>query len=563
MTTSGPCPSPVMIIGESWGKYEELDPLHSPFQGPAGWELDRMLRESGFSRSDCFVANVCNARPPGDKIEFFFYRKSEAKRLGRIQTFGLFPNDLVLRGLSDLADSIARCQPKLVIPLGNAALWAVTGGKLRRPDEKSHAPTGIMRWRSSMLGPDDLDGYGGFCVPTIHPAAILREWSMRPLVVHDLRRARRVLDTNSLSRPTWSFTLRPSYQVVVDCIKFLVEHRRRGGDIAVDTERRGHQISCIGLAWSTTEAICIPLMCLERPEGYWSHNEELSIIFLLKELLTAPLEGRIIFQNAAYDHQEFAKQFGWMPRTTDDTMLMQHILFPGTRKGLDFLSSMYCEYHKYWKDDGKYWDPRIHSEEQQWAYNCEDCVRTLEAFGVLDSLISSFGRRSQYNFQMRLLRSAIRMMLRGVRVDVSAKKQMGFNLDKMQEATERWINTALARDFNCRSNPQMVDLFYNEMGCRPIKKRGSDGWTLTCEDQALDKIKSREPLLAPLVDKIKEYRSIGVFKSNYAEMKLPPDHRMRSTINVTGAETFRFSMSEDIDGYGGNLQTLPKGTEDE
>lgn len=154
------------------------------------------------------------------------------------------------------------------------------------------------------------------------------------------------------------------------------------------------------------------------------------------------------------------------------------------------------------------------------------------------------------------------MMLRGVKVDVPAKKEMGKRLDRLQQETEKWINVSLDREFNCRSNPQMVDLFYNEIGCRPIKKRGKDGWNLTCEDEALDKIISREPLLEPLCNKIKEYRSIGVFKSNYAEMKLPPDGRMRSTINVAGPETFRFSMSEDIDGYGGNLQTLPKGTED-
>lgn len=561
MTTSGPCPAPLMILGESWGKHEELDPEHRPFQYAAGWELDRMLSEGGISRSDCFVANVVNARPPGDKIEQFFYKKREAKLLGREPVYGLFPNDVVIAGLSDLARSIARCQPKLILALGNVALWAVTGGRTRRPDEKTAAPTGILRWRSSQLGPEELE-YPTLCVPTIHPAAILREYSLRPLVVHDIQRAKRTLE-HGIQKPNWTFHIRPSFRQVLECIEFLKEHRRLGKPIACDTERRLSQISCIGFAWSNTEAICIPLMMLGDNEGYWSFEEELEIVFRLRELLTLDCDGPLIFQNGGYDLQEFARQFGYLPLLTDDTMLMQHVLFPGLRKGLDFLSSMYCEYHRYWKDDGKYFDPRTHDEEQHWIYNAEDCVRTMEAYGVLNGLIGSFGRNAQYRFQIRLLHSAVRMMLRGVRVDVPAKKEMGRNLDRMLQDTEQWINAALGRDFNCRSNPQMVDLFYDEMGCKPIKKRGKDGWHLTCEDEALDKIKVREPILAPLVDKIKEYRSIGVFKSNYAEMRLPPDKRMRSTINVAGPETFRFSMSEDIEGYGGNLQTLPKGTEDD
>lgn len=560
MTTSGPCPSPLMILGESWGKYEEADLAHHPFQGPAGWELDRMLSEAGISRSDCFVANVCNARPPGDKIELFFHKKSEAKKLGLSTTFGLYPNDLILHGLRDLDECIRRCQPKLVLALGNTALWAMTGGGTRRPDEKGNAPTGILRWRSSQLASDELV-YPTNCVPTIHPAAVLREYSLRPIVVHDIQRARRTLE-NGIQKPSWTFHIRPSFRETMEVLAFLLDHRKKGGAIACDTERRLNQISCIGLAWSNTEAICIPLMLLGENEGYWSFNEELSIIFRLAELLTLDCRGPLIFQNGGYDLQEFAKQFGWMPRLTDDTMLMQHVMFPGIRKGLDFLSSMYCVYHRYWKDDGKYFDPRSHNEEQHWIYNAEDCVRTMETHGVLRGLIESFGRDTQYRFQICLLYSAIRMMLRGVRVDVSAKKEMGHRLDILQQETESWINVALGRTFNCRSNSQMVSLFYDEMGCKKIQMRGKGGWHPTCEDEALDKIRVREPILAPLIDKIKEFRSIGVFKSNYAEMRLPPDHRMRSTINVAGPETFRFSMSKDIDGYGGNLQTLPKGTED-
>lgn len=561
MNTSGDPNSPILLIGESWGKHEEADPNHEPFIGPSGWELNRMLAEAGFSRGDCFVCNVANGRPPGDKVEHYFYTKTDGAKGGVAPRFGLYPNDLVRTGLDQLNAILDRQRPKLVLPLGAVALWALTEGKLRRPDEHGKQPTGILRWRGSELRVDrgQLDTFNA--VPLVHPAAILREWAFRSITIRDLYRARRVLDSG-IHPPEWNFILRPSFRRVMEFIEYAKEVRRRGEPIAVDIETRAGQIACVGLATSKLEALCIPFMCIGLPEGYWTIDEELAVILKLRELLE-PAGAPVVFQNGAYDLQYFAKQFGWIPAASDDTMLMQHLLFPGLKKGLDFLSSMYCEYHRYWKDDGKNFDPRYDNEERLWGYNCEDCVRTLEIYGVLADLISRAGRTEHYLFQMRLFKSALRMMLRGVRIDTAAKKQMIERLGKLQDSTEDWLNRALGREFNCRSNKQMTELFYDEMGCKPIHKRDSNGYHLTCDEGALDKLKRREPLLKPIIEKIEEFRSIAIFKKNYAEMTLPPDGRMRSTVNLAGTETYRLSMSEDAFSFGGNLQTLPKGTEDD
>jgi hypothetical protein len=47
-------------------------------------------------------------------------------------------------------------------------------------------------------------------------------------------------------------------------------------------------------------------------------------------------------------------------------------------KALHFQASMYAEWYKYWKDDGKFWDPLKMPNEKHWAYNCTDGVYTWE-----------------------------------------------------------------------------------------------------------------------------------------------------------------------------------------
>lgn len=58
---SGPCPSTIMIVGEA--PDERAVHARTPFAGPAGDELNRMLSEAGMMRSNCFCTYVIRERP--------------------------------------------------------------------------------------------------------------------------------------------------------------------------------------------------------------------------------------------------------------------------------------------------------------------------------------------------------------------------------------------------------------------------------------------------------------------------------------------------------------------
>ena len=57
----------ITIVGEAWGEHEAIQ--KRPFVGPSGYELTRMLNEAGIDRGSCYLTNVINRRPPGNRIE--------------------------------------------------------------------------------------------------------------------------------------------------------------------------------------------------------------------------------------------------------------------------------------------------------------------------------------------------------------------------------------------------------------------------------------------------------------------------------------------------------------
>jgi DNA polymerase I-like protein with 3'-5' exonuclease and polymerase domains len=106
----------------------------------------------------------------------------------------------------------------------------------------------------------------------------------------------------------------------------------------------------------------------------------------------------------------------------------------------------------------------------------------------------------------------------------------------------------------------MKEFFYDDLGVQVVLHRKTKKPTL--DDEALQKIGKKNPLLQPLLDLIAEKRSLGVFLSTFCLMPLDSDMRMRTYYNVAGTETFRLNSGENAFGSGGNLQNIPKGEEE-
>lgn len=564
----------ILVVGEAPSRGDYL--ARRPFVGQSGKELDRMLHEAGILRTDCHLTYVCPEPVPGKDTKKYFEKMTKAYQV---------PKAEVAAGRQQLQELINELQPTLIIALGDLSLWALTG------------ELGITKWRGSVLETQmdtPLNGFEVKVIPTYSPEVVMRKWDWRFIAVQDLRRAEKESHYPEVRVPDYDFIIRPSFENVMDTLDKLsiladaqptrddfsstspngmgeknAPHTGStgvrndegklilGGDIET---RRGH-IACFGIAWSKTEAICIPFICVENTEGYWTYEEERAILWKLHELFLHPNIGWV-FQNGIYDLQYFAVRWGFIPQMWMDTMLAHHTCFAGLPKGLDFQSSLYCEYHRYWKDEGKEFHESIKSpsdEDTYWVYNCKDCVTELEIAQVLDPMIKRMGQTEPYEFQMAQFMPVLRMMLRGVHVNVTRKDELAMELMDAIAERQAWMEEVVGYALNPRSPKQMQNFFYNELGL-PVQKVRKTGRPTT-NDEALQTLAKKEPLVQPVVQCISEFRSLGVFLSTFVKAPLGEDGRLRSSYNIAGTETFRWSSSKDAFGTGLNLQNLSKGTE--
>lgn len=559
----GPIPAKIMLIGEAWGSEEERTLL--PFMGASGQELNRMLHEAGIMRSECYATNVVNARPPLNDITRWVTKKRKDVTFDMVRLRDAQVKPIVVEGFHRMLREIHEVKPNIIIALGSTALWALTGA------------WGITKWRGSqlrcqltrdlypsgLLGPEDLP-WSGKVIPILHPAMVLREFSQRHITVQDLKRAARERNSpDYANEPNWRFIVRPSCDQVLSTISTLYERVLREPTwLDFDLETRAGHIACAGISWSLSEAICIPFMCVENRTGYWSLEEESRIVYSLYKLLTHP-NAYIRWQNGLYDAQYTYRHWHFVPNGKQDTMISHHTAFCGLPKSLAFQASLYCDHYVYWKDDGKTWTKDL-SEEQLWRYNGVDCVRTREVGEAEASVIAAYGLEAPEAFQQKFFWPVLQCMQRGIAVDKKVRAKFADELMEAISAREAFFERVLGHKFNPRSPLQMSKLFYEDLKQRPIYTRAKKGVPghLTCNDEALAEIATREPLLRPLIKAISEYRSLGVFLGTFVNAPLDIDGRMRTSYNICGTETFRFASSENAFGSGTNLQNVPKGGDD-
>ena len=560
----GPIPARVMLVGEAWGENEERE--RQPFIGASGQELNRMLHEAGIMRSECYVTNVVNARPPNNYLGAWIATKKKditpAHRLLRDK----YCLPIIHEGYAALLAEIEMVQPNIIVAFGNLAMWALTGN------------WGILKWRGSQLRWDPysylpVEGTKDILqhpkvIPTIHPASILREWSQRAVVLNDLRRVKRHMTSRVYdNEPEWRFITRPSFSTVQGVLTMLHAWLTSGKKVWLDFDIEtvsGH-IDCIGLSWSREDGICIPFITRGNREGYWSAAEEVQIVWWLYLILTHK-NVNIRWQNGLYDAQYVYRHWHFIPHGAQDTMISQHSMFSALPKGLSFLASMYADWYVYWKEEGK-----ISSgapEDQRWRYNLQDCVYTREVGEVLTESLTAMGLSQVDAWQQELFWPVLKAMLRGVRVRPEIKQQMALDIQEELSHREAFLFNVLGHSINPRSSLQMQALFYDDLKQPPILKRtqiqGRFVMRPTCDDEALTKIAAREPILRPICHAIADIRTLEKFLNDFVLMPLDEDGRMRCSFNIAGDAggksapySYRLSSSKNPFGSGGNLQTIP------
>lgn len=572
--TSGPRSAEIAIVGEAWGSEEER--LHRPFVGESGRELDKMLAEAGITREECFCTNLVSARPPRNEFTQFLFPTKEAKASKQELVNGLALRPIAQEGLDKLARQLAIVRPSLIIACGNYPFWAFSSNaKISNSGKPSgyKVPAGITTWRGSQLVCDRI-ARNTRLLPIIHPAAIVRQWYLRAITVHDLRVRGGLARKGSWAKPVYNAIAPPLFhQATSWLLRTLHALEATPTEIMVDLETdRYRVIACIGLARSRLEALCIPFIRPTSGGGttpWWTFTQEVELVKLLRAVLNHP-NAILVGQNFAYDIQYLGKWWNIRRRLGGDTMINQHVMFPGTPKTLGYLASLYADdYYSYWKEDSKDWKAEGDITKHL-LYNCDDCIYTWIIYQSQKDAIIKMGLTEQVKTKVEEWHLAVEMMERGVLLDKRERGGMTLRVAAAaydrQERLQRMVpefcrpptKKGAAPFYN--SPPQQHQLLYEMLGLKSVHHRKTGN--ITVNDEALHELKLRYPYLTRLFDTILELRSLGVFANNYLSAAVDPDGRWRTSFNVAGPETMRWSSSENAFGRGVNLQNLSTGTEE-
>lgn len=199
----------------------------------------------------------------------------------------------------------------------------------------------------------------------------------------------------------------------------------------------------------------------------------------------------------------------------------------------------------------------LSSHDNHQVYNGLDCCITLEVFHQIEPLLEP---ESQviYNFERAMQAPALEMMLRGFRVD---QYQRGIWVNKLktrqttiQEILDEFTSAIWLRGLNPRSVKQKREFFYEAMGLPAQYKYVKGEKKISVDREALEKLLSYF-YAQPIINCILALQDLSK-KISVLETEVDSDSRMRTSYNVAGTETGRWSSSRNIDGGGTNLQNI-------
>src|SRR5688572_4136117 len=315
----------LLILGEA-PSYQEVQE-GKPCVGPSGRELDRLLKDAGINRYDCWLTNVCKYIVPpnvsGKKIPFHIRAKQADINIDE--------------QLNELREEINSIKPNCILALGGTALWALSG------------KTKITNFRGSIM-----HGMGRKFIATYHPAHLLHQakgseikgyWN-KFIMVLDFKRAYEQSQFSEYTLPHRTLHIcKSSYE-----LNNFYQQYKSNIKLSVDIEAGGHCLPiCIGLAFNSHHGITVPLW---NEDGISSMTtDDLAQCWrILSEIL---VNHGIIGQNFNYDRDKIRRLGFRIENFRSDTMLKAFSINPELPKRLAFNQSIYTE-EPFYKDEGMY-----------------------------------------------------------------------------------------------------------------------------------------------------------------------------------------------------------------
>lgn len=360
VSSRGAVGGPIALVGEAPGADEDREGF--AFVGNAGRELDRMLCEANIDATKCWWTNPYQTRPPEN-------------RLNRIGELGI-PDQVFVDAF---LEELHVYKPTFIAALGATALGTLCPFTIPR-GKKARAEIG--KWQGSLLY-SPLLGWPHYVIPALHPAAVLREWSERPVTILCLEKLQtelRWFESMGTLQPVPQRTLiaNPSPYDAVDYLHKILNSEE---PVAVDIENIGiwkgkYKTPQRGRVPYVIAFSNDPLMGMSIGLAEYDCVIARKIWRLIDVVLRTK---RTVWQHGDRHDMPWLRFIGFSPniQLAEDTLIREHILYPELPRKLEALTMRYTR-EPYYKDEGE-----IHSAKDRTkfkTYNARDACVTLEVF---------------------------------------------------------------------------------------------------------------------------------------------------------------------------------------
>lgn len=276
-----------------------------------------------------------------------------------------------------------------------------------------------------------------------------------------------------------------------------------------------------------------------------------------------------VLQNGAYDSTHLLIRHAEYQNYYFDTMHMMHALWTESPKTLNFITSLFVDYYKYWKDESAGEEKKktdteslkipqtVEGLKRYWLYNALDCYYTAVTFMILAKLISipqlDYAKQNYVREFRNQMGACFNSSMIGIKCDTRVRSAL---ISKLQSEADQFESNAkrmvASPDVNINSPAQIRGIVYDLFGASPLprKKKSTDKIVLKI-------IATQEALLRRFLETVWEAKERKNNISKYGDKELL-NHRIMYKLSASVADTGRLSSSTSNFWLGINAQNVPE-----
>lgn len=507
-----------LIIGDM--PYDCYSPFH--FYNSHLSYLNQFLNQTNKTASDFSISSVFSSF-----VEKGFYNK-----------------DLVSSARERLFNEIKQLKPKFILFLGRDTFKTIIQDPSRSFDEERGYPQVIK-----------IHGDDYLCLFSLHPRDVFKQPKLKIVAQSDCAKSFRLFQ-EGWKKPSYSIKYWPSYH---ECLDALDKISQLDCLLSVDLETRGEFITCVGIAWSDSEAFVIPFH-RENLKPFFSPLEEAVIWKKLSFILE---EKNLLGQNACHYDSSILAGYGINANFTEDSMFLSWSVWQELPKTLGFLASIYTDYpyHKDMLSDAR--KGKI-DFKQEFYYCGLDCCVTLKIYNELLAQAKSRSEKivEHYRFNINFSRVLEYCSRHGICFNTELRDSRLKEMEEQAASMQDEINSSLGKELNVSSPKQVNQLLYEDWKLPPKIKVEEDEET----GEDVERIKSGYLEILYLHRKFPGYsllKTIGGLRKLKHRMSALKQIQAKDgfvywDFNTTGTETGRASGKKPKNGFGCQPQNVDK-----